>query len=171
LRADDVRLADQVELEASHGAVRLDWMAQEPAGAQFGAKTALVARAAPDPRNLFPILPTAPHHDMVAWQHDDAAGGFIDQGVMVLFEVAHHHAADEEAGVGDGRAAGRGDALGQRRAERHAQRNRLGHGPRNGEIFFGNGLFGGQGDVQRGLDVDDDCSDGQWDAARRNDPP
>ena len=43
LRADHVRLADQIEPQAAHGRVRLDRMAQQPARAKFRAKTALVA--------------------------------------------------------------------------------------------------------------------------------
>ena len=116
-------------------------MPQQPARAKLGAKTALVARAAADPGNLLPILPPAADHDVVVGQHDHSAGRLIDQGVVILFEIAHHHAADDVVGVGNGRPAGRRDALGQRHAHGNPQRYRLGHGAGDGEVFLGDGLL------------------------------
>jgi len=90
-------------------------------GAKLRAKTALVACAPSDADNLFPVLPTAANDHVVVGQHDHPAGRLVDQGVMVLFEVAHHHAADDVVGVGDSGSAGGRHALGQRNTDRHAQ--------------------------------------------------
>ena len=59
LGADHVGLADQVELQAPHGPMRLDRMAQQPARAKLRAKAALVARATADADDLVPVLPAA----------------------------------------------------------------------------------------------------------------
>ena len=86
-------------------------------------------------------------------KHDHAAGGLIDQGLVVGLEGAHHHAADHVVGVRDRRPAGRGHALRERHADRHAQRNRLGDRAGDGEEFFRDRAAGRGGHVHGRFDV------------------
>ena len=109
---------------------------------------------------------------MTTWssgQHDHAAGGLIDQGLVVGLERAHHHAADHVVGVRDRRSAGRGDALRERHADRHAERNRFGDRAGDGEEFFRYRPAGRGGHVHGRLDVHHHGIHGQRDPARRND--
>ena len=107
--------------------------------------------------------------DVIVGQHDHAAGRFIDQGVVVRLERAHHHAADHVIRVGHGGPAGRGHALRERHADRHAERHRFGHRAGDGEKLLGHRLSRRRGHVDGRLDVHHHGVHGQRDAARRND--
>ena len=167
--ADRVRLAHHVEAQASHRPVRLDGMPQEPARTKLGAIAALVARALADAGDLLPSLLAAADDDMVVGQDDDAAGGLIDQGIVIGLEGAHHHAADHVVRVGNGRPAGRLHALGERDADRHAERDRFGHRAGDGEKLLGHRLAGRGGHVDGRFHVHHHGVNRQRDAARRND--
>jgi hypothetical protein len=170
-RALDVPLANQRELQAAHRPVRLDGVAQQVARAQLGAEAALVARAASDALDLPPVLPPPPHDDVPGRQHDHAAGGLVHQRLVVVLQNAHHHAADHVVGFAGGRPAGRGHALGQRDAYRHAERDRLSDGAGDGEVLLGHRARRRAGDVQRRLDVHHHGCDVQRQPAGRHDAP
>ena len=101
-----------------------------------------------------PVLASSSHHDLVFRQDHHAAGRLVHQGVGVVFEAAHHDAADHVARVGRCRPAGRRHALGEGDADRHSQSHRLGHGARDREVFLEDRLRGRPGDVEGRFDVD-----------------
>src|SRR6202142_2426734 len=152
-RAGDHAVLGAGEAEGLHGAVRLNGVAEEVAGAEFGAEAALVAGRSADPFDVLPLALVAREERVSSRQDDQAAGGFRDGIVEAGGRLGHHHSAHQHPEIGDRWAAGRGDQMGEGRThgdpEGHGRLDRAGYG----EDLVGHGAI--ESDVDQGFDVQD----------------
>ena len=100
-------------------------------------------------------------------QNDDAAGGFGDGDVEAGGGLGHHDAAEEDAEIRDGGAAGGCDDFADGDADGDAEGDGRADGAGDGEVFVRDGLV--EADVHQGFDVGDHGVDVLGQAAGRDD--
>ncbi|MFM1942776.1 MAG: hypothetical protein RI897_1758 [Verrucomicrobiota bacterium] len=159
-------LAGGGEGEATHDLVGFDGVAEEVAGAEFGAIAALVAGGFTDGGLGGGGFEFALDDVVGLGEDDDAGGGFSDGGIEVGGGLAHHESADTEDGFCGGGASGELDGVAEGGADGDGEGDGIMDGAGDGEGFVGDGLSGGgAGDIGESFDVIDDCSDLDGEAA------